>query len=114
MQNIQTSISTETALNLTADSRRRKVLRHLMENSDEPITIDELVAAIEDDATPQTGATKDIEERLLIELRHKHLPKLADAGLIDYDERTGTLRYHPQENIEALVRFVEDTSLGTQ
>ena len=109
MKDISTSVSAETALTLTADSRRRKVLQHLMENGDEAITIDELVAGIEGDVSPPARATGDAEERLRIELHHTHLPKLAAAGLIDYDERNGTLQYHAREDIEALVRFVEET-----
>ena len=108
------SISTETAITMIADFRRRKVLRHLMENGDGAITIDELVAGIEDDVSPPTGATGDVEERLLIELHHTHLPKLAEAGMIDFDERSETIRYRPQKDIEALLGFVEETLEGPQ
>lgn len=114
MKDITTSVSTETVLTLTADFRRRKVLRHLMEIGEEAIPFDELVAGMKDDVSPPTRATGDAEERLRIDLRHMHLPKLAAAGLIDYDERNGTLQYHSREDIEALVRFVEETFWGSQ
>lgn len=51
------------------------------------------------------GGTRDTES-LRVELHHHHLPKLENAGLIEYDDRTETVRYYPNERIEKLHQFV--------
>ncbi|UTF52000.1 hypothetical protein NGM29_09270 [Natronosalvus rutilus] len=45
-------------------------------------------------------------ERLLLDLYHNHLPKLEEAGLVEYDDRTETVRYHPNDHVEKLHQFV--------
>nr|WP_121743792.1 hypothetical protein [Natronorubrum halophilum] len=45
-------------------------------------------------------------ERLLVDLQHNQLPKLEAAGLIEYDARTETVRYHPDDRVEKLHSFV--------
>lgn len=60
-------------------------------------------AASEDGADSGGGADPDgtvdtsRRKRVTARLHHSTLPKLADAGVVDYDPRTGTVRYrgHP-------------------
>ncbi|WP_458190910.1 DUF7344 domain-containing protein [Haladaptatus sp. NG-WS-4] len=40
-----------------------------------------------------------------IELRHVHLPKLADHNLIEYDERSETIRYCDSDRVKTVVEF---------
>jgi hypothetical protein len=56
-------------LRLLADERKRRLLRALRAAGDDPVSVDS------DDPDEQTR------------LHHIHLPKLADAGLIDWDPR---------------------------
>jgi predicted transcriptional regulator len=56
-------------LRLLADERKRRLLRALREAEGEPISV----------------ASDDPDERA--RLHHVHLPKLSDAGLIDWDPR---------------------------
>nr|WP_224338145.1 hypothetical protein [Haloprofundus halobius] len=39
-------------------------------------------------------------ERTLVRLHHVDLPKLAAAGIIDYDARTHTIRYRGTPSVE--------------
>lgn len=72
-------LSLDVAFDILADGRRRAVLSYLLKGDDR--------ADLEDLAThvtsvEPTGGAK----RATATLHHLHLPKLADAGLINYDE----------------------------
>lgn len=84
---------------LLAHPYRRYVLYYLRTHSGE-IAIDALTAALIRERESQSAMTGgDTSERIEIALRHTHLPKLADSGLIAFvrDERSieliGTQEY---------------------
>lgn len=66
------------------------VLEHFRTHSTAVATVDELAAAISDQ---QDEAQREVA----IRLHHATLPKLAEAGLIDYDPRSHTARYRGDE-----------------
>lgn len=101
------SLSTDTALRVLADRRRRQLLRYLAE-SDSTATLDHLVTALDE---PTGGATAPdaTREQLGAELQHVHLPMLQDAGLVEYDARTDTIRYHPTDLVEDLLQVCSST-----
>ena len=103
------SVSADRALSVIADSRRRNVLKYLAENGDAAIPIDELVAGIEDGRPLSGGDNREMDNQIVIELHHTHLPKLDEVGLIDYEKGAGTVRYRPQDDIEELIDFVAQT-----
>lgn len=92
----------DSACSLLADSRRRVVLYAL--RGHETVAVDELVEAILRDEG--TTATEQERERVLASLYHKHLPKLADAGVIDYDFEDGTVAPAEMERLEPLLGTV--------
>jgi hypothetical protein len=59
-----------------------------------------------------TGALKmggDEPNVLAIQLRHLHFPKLANAGYIDWDESTDTVRRGPMfDEVEPLLRLMHN------
>lgn len=63
-----------------ADEDRRHIISTLLD-SELLATVDELTDAI--------GAATTDSESLRLKLYHQHLPKLEDAGLIEYDWRSG-------------------------
>lgn len=71
-----------------ADSRRRRVLSLLRERRSgvEESELATLVASAEADV-PLRAVTDERHERVLVSLRHNHLPALESTGLVD---RTGT------------------------
>lgn len=78
-----------------ADGRRRAVLGYFAETGAETASTGELadhVAGAEDGATP---------DRVAVSLRHRHLPELAAADVVDYDRRDRTVRYRGDELVDA-------------
>ncbi|WP_050050313.1 hypothetical protein [Halostagnicola sp. A56] len=107
------TISTETVLHLVADPRRRTILRQLRENGGviEIETLADVVTERSARSSPSTETdppTSNTDDQRIAraELHHTHLPQLADAGVIEYDSRTGTVRYRSHERVEALLGFV--------
>lgn len=77
-----------------ADERRRAALLVLEERADamERTDLARAVAARERGGDPSSGAVEEVSATLY----HVHLPKLADAGLVDTDGETVTYRGHPE------------------
>lgn len=67
---------------------RRELIRYFETQRDEPtVTLGEAVSHI----TGRIDSTPD--DQLEAAFTHIHLPKLEDAGWIDYDTRTRVIRY---------------------
>lgn len=69
-----------------ADESRRRVLSALAE-SEITMSVTELAIELTDGGleSVEPGAGNTDVDRLKIELYHRHLPKLADSGLVDFD-----------------------------
>ena len=83
------TLSRDAVFDILQSEGRRTVLRRL-DDGDGSVPLAELVAAVvarESDAE----FTPDQHERVAIDLEHVHLPKLEDAGVIEYDD-AGTAR----------------------
>lgn len=77
----------DVAIRTLAKPQRRFVLERMCEHGG-PIDATDLAAAIanaDGEIDPKTGS-----DRVLRSLRHIHLPKLTEAGLIEYDRTDGT------------------------
>lgn len=82
-----------------AATPRRRLLYSLVE--DEESTVEELAAILGDWEVTKTETTHTPADRteIRLQLLHNHLPRLAEAGLIEYDRDTGTVQLdslHPQ------------------
>lgn len=89
-----------------ADSRRRNIVYYLRDA--EQITIETLsrqVASWEHD-TPASETTPEMRENALLDLTHAHLPALSEAGLVEYDRRSGAIRFRDPP---AMLRPLLDT-----
>lgn len=74
-------------------ARRRYVLYYLSARKDEPVDAGDLVSAIRTYETGDSpGTDPPPRKELWIALYHTHLPRLADAGVLEYDDRRGTVR----------------------
>lgn len=103
--------SLDALFGLLANRRRRYVLYCLSDAGDTDLSTDRVAEAVlererEWDAAPST-AGRDREDAIRTELHHEHLPHLADAGLIDYDPETRTVRNWDDPSFE---RWVGDES----
>jgi len=86
------TLSQDVIFDLLSNPRRRFVISCL-KRIDQPITITDLaaeVAAWEEDV-PVESIEREQRKRVYVSLYQTHVPKLADAGTIDYDDDTGTV-----------------------
>lgn len=76
---------------------RRELLCLLNDSEDDTVELDRVAThlATGRDITP---------EQVTIALLHVHLPKLQAVGFIEYDERSGTIRYLNHEFSERMLR----------
>lgn len=91
------------------NERRRRVLRYLLDNEGQQFEmrdIAEHVAALEQDTTP-AQITSDERKRVYIALYQCHLPKLAEFGLVEYDQQRGHVR--PRPEIDQAAAFLDAT-----
>lgn len=91
------------AFDLLACRRRRYVITKLR-------TLPDGVASVEDIADHLLVQDPDADdrERTLVALQHRTLPRLNEAGIVDFDRRTDTVRYRGNELVEELLAFVTD------
>ncbi len=84
---------------LLADHRRRALLQCLR-NTEAPMPISTLVTELtEGNEQVPSDDTADTE----IALHHIHLPKLADTGIIEYDQSTQQAVYTAPPQVDALL-----------
>ncbi|WIV65646.1 DUF7344 domain-containing protein [Natrialbaceae archaeon AArc-T1-2] len=96
---------------LLSDRRRRRLLSLLSDRR--AVRIDEAVAwiaACEAETTLEEVPT-ETKRRVRVSLVHVHLPKLADAGVVDYDPRHGDVVL--TDRGETLVRTLSALQLET-
>lgn len=90
-----------------ADRRRRLVLGYLESTDDGVAEYDELVDHVLA-GTSTDAAEPDARKRIAADLHHRHLPKLADSDLIEYDRRSETVRYRGAEAVPELLDLASD------
>ncbi|QLG60843.1 DUF7344 domain-containing protein [Halorarum salinum] len=108
MQRNRRDLRTGAALRLLASPRRRVVLRRLVDEEDGVASITELADAIVDAESPPTRQEPERVDRVVVDLHHAQLPKLADEHVVEYDARTGSVSYRPTESVEKLLRFLDE------
>lgn len=79
-------LSFDAVLDLCRNRHRRIVLAILAEEQ-QPMTVNDLAETIltYDDRASVTEASEEAITEIECSLQHRHLPKLASAGVIDYD-----------------------------
>lgn len=96
------------SLRALSDKDRRYLLYYLDEH--EVANSEELarhIVAKESDRSPSTVPDEEYEP-IQTQLQHKHLPKLADFGLVEYDERSEDVRFsNPPQGFVLLLHFCE-------
>jgi predicted transcriptional regulator len=87
--------SLDTLLTLLSEYQRRRVVTELVEDS--PRSVEELVD------TAARGDARTLE----IALVHEHLPKLQEAGFIEWETDTGTVRRGPEfDTVETVIGLI--------
>ena len=84
--------SLDLVFGILKNSRRRKVIECLRQR-EEAISMSDLaehIAAAENDTTPRMLTSKE-RKRVYVALYQCHLPKMDDAGVVDFDDDRGTI-----------------------
>lgn len=95
----------ETAFRLFADETRRYAVVRLSVTPDGVASLSELA-----DYVTSRSPTVETRQQAAIRLHHVVLPQLEDAGLVEYDPRSETVRYYEDPTVEALLDDVETKS----
>lgn len=79
----------------------RFVLSYFSDASEESATLDDLATALarHDHAD---------ENRVASQLHHSALPRLEDIGIVEYDARTHTVRYHGHSRVENWHEYISE------
>lgn len=82
----------ERYLDVLSNRHRRCVLGIIdEENITDREKLARQIAAI-DDGQPIEYVSSEVQNQISLELHHKHLPKLDEMGIIEYDPRQGDIR----------------------
>jgi len=108
-----TNHSLDACLRLVADQHRRRVIHHLRHETNGTTTFDDLVDQVHRQAPDSKNGPPQDREELAIQLHHTHLPKLADHGVVEHDPERGTIKYRPDDQIQAVLEGIpEEPSLA--
>ena len=92
-------LSIDTILELLAHKHRRDLLGYLYDGPAGEPTLDELAEhVIEREMSVRNE--RPSREAVELQLRHIHVPKLAEAGLLEYDGHDQRVRYHGNDRVE--------------
>ncbi|WP_254524317.1 DUF7344 domain-containing protein [Natrinema caseinilyticum] len=99
-------LSKDVIFELLKNRRRREVLAYLLE-ADETVTLGELaeqIAAWEND-TEVNALSSDQRKRVYVALYQTHLPKMDDAGIVEYDQDRGLISL--ADNADLLMMYLD-------
>lgn len=94
-----TNHNADAIFHLLSDHCRRQIVGILQDMSESYVAFEELC----DHLSRQNGADRD---EIVIRLHHTHLPKLHEAGVIDYDPNEKLVRYLGNPHVDALLEHV--------
>ncbi|WP_255171674.1 DUF7344 domain-containing protein [Natrononativus amylolyticus] len=99
-------LSKDVIFELLKNRRRREVLQYLLE-AEETVTLGELaeqIAAWEND-TDVNALNSDQRKRVYVALYQTHLPKMDDAGIVEYDQDRGLITL--ADNADLLMMYLD-------
>lgn len=98
----------------------RYVLQYFQESAGQVASMEELAEYVATRESKSGCVLSHSEEsgrsnpdRVAIRLAHATLPKLADAGVVDYDRRHHTVRYRGHQQMEPYLELITETT-GTE
>ena len=100
-------LSTDALLDILANSHRRYLLEFLRDQPDEAASFEQATKHLVTKVGREMGKQPNHDD-VQVNLQHHHMPKMADAGVIDYDIRSQVIRYHGNEALEDLFDRVEE------
>lgn len=107
----EVQLSAETLFSLLQNRHRRYLLYSLQQNDESVVTLDELTRRILDwEQRMDAGGdpTDELKTRIRISLHHTHLPKISEAGLVEYDPHSETVRKRDAPSVTASMEKHQD------
>ncbi|QLH80126.1 DUF7344 domain-containing protein [Halosimplex pelagicum] len=90
--------TTDELYRCVANQRRRSALVGLRDDEDGAATVGDLVDHVLDRADRSSAPGR---ESVRLDLYHCHLPMLDDAGVVDFDRETETVRFDGLPDVDA-------------
>ncbi|WP_255167416.1 DUF7344 domain-containing protein [Natrononativus amylolyticus] len=103
--------SLDVVFDTLADRRRRYALYYLHDVSDGVATIDDVSSYIVARENSEHDPA-DHRRHVMTALRHVHVPKLEDLGVVEYDSRSETVRYWSQPTLEEWLEHARHKELS--
>lgn len=97
-----------TVFEVLSDERRRHLLYFLIDEARGRASVSDIADHIH---SVDPGMARDT---ILVELRHRHLPKMDSADLVEYDGRAGSVRYLEDPLVEECLARVVARDFGGQ
>lgn len=99
-------LSLDGVFDLLGNRHRRDLLLFLHRRSEQTFRLSEAVSRLAGDepVRPSDNESRDAVET---RLRHVHLPKLRDAGVVTDAESEDAFRYRPDERLATWLEYVE-------
>lgn len=108
MTNWKPTMDPDTAIAVLAHAHRRAILYCLIQDG-EVLNRDELASRIAAwERSTEEHPSDEIHQQICTQLVHSHLPKLAAAGVIEYDRRQGDVTL--ADTVDDLMPLLELTS----
>jgi len=95
---------------LLADWRRRAVCLHLAGADVESTDVETLATAVAQRGMGRVGITDTDVSAVRDALVEVHLPELDRAGVLDFDERSESVRYWGQPTVEKWAEYADEVS----
>lgn len=99
----------DTVFEVLADRHRRATLGYLRKSSDDVVSFGTLVTYIAESDVESDGHDRG---QLAVRLHHVTVPRLADAGLVEYDTRSGSIRYRGHPVVETCLDCTVDSDVS--
>lgn len=88
-------------LTLLADQHRRETLLYFQDSPKDIASVQDIANEI---SKEDHGGTRQI----VLQLQHSILPRLANVGVVDYDERSQIIRYRGHSELETLLDSITE------
>ena len=87
-----------------AASRRRAICRYFESSGDDVADLDDLVDfVVETERAERSDDRPDHRREVAVDLHHVHLPVLAEAGVVEFDSRSGSVLYRSDYQLDAIL-----------
>lgn len=111
---ISGDLSTEQVMSLLQHEHRRAIVTYFEQATTGRASVDDLVDyLISLDSKRNEAELLERRQRVTIGLLHNHLPRLADASVLEYDQRSKTVCYRDRPTVTATCRRTSTRETGS-